>query len=95
MYFGVNCAAASLSAFLPTIIQTFGFSKEHIVRLFLTQLISLSFPLQANALAQLLSVPPYAVAAIILAMVSWATDRLKTRGIFVVFSSFVGAIGYV
>ena len=94
MYFGVNCAAASLSAFLPTIIQTFGFS-EYIVRLFLTQLISLSFPLQANALAQLLTVPPYAVAAIILAMVSWATDRLKTRGIFVVFSSFVGAIGYV
>ena len=27
MYFGVNCAAASLSAFLPTIITTFGFSK--------------------------------------------------------------------
>ena len=28
MYFGVNCAAASISAFLPTIITTFGFSRS-------------------------------------------------------------------
>ena len=27
MYFGVNCAAASISAFLPTIITTFGVSE--------------------------------------------------------------------
>jgi hypothetical protein len=26
IYFGVNCALASISAFLPTIIQTFGYS---------------------------------------------------------------------
>lgn len=27
IYFGLNCALASIGAFLPTIIKTFGFSK--------------------------------------------------------------------
>lgn len=27
IYFGANCALASISAFLPTIIKTFGFSE--------------------------------------------------------------------
>lgn len=32
IYFGVNCALASISAFLPTIIQTFGYSAcQHIL----------------------------------------------------------------
>lgn len=30
LYLGVNCTAASLSAFLPTIIKTFGFSERMI-----------------------------------------------------------------
>jgi hypothetical protein len=29
IYFGVNCALASLSAFLPTIIKSFGYGGFH------------------------------------------------------------------
>lgn len=28
IYFGLNCALASISAFLPTIITTFGYSQS-------------------------------------------------------------------
>ena len=34
IYFGANCALASISAFLPTIIKTFGFSKFIISKTF-------------------------------------------------------------
>jgi len=30
IYFGVNCALASISAFLPTIIETFGYSVYYL-----------------------------------------------------------------
>ncbi|KAF9010080.1 major facilitator superfamily domain-containing protein [Cyathus striatus] len=53
---------ASISAFLPTIITTFGFS---------------------NANAQLLTVPPYAVAAVVLI------------SIFMAIASSIGGIGYL
>jgi len=74
IYFGLNCALASISAFLPTIIKTFGFT---------------------NALAQLLTVPPYAVAAIVLTLVSYLSDRLQSRGWFVAASSATGGLGYL
>ncbi|KAI0763076.1 MFS general substrate transporter [Trametes elegans] len=74
LYFGANCALASISAFLPTIITTFGYT---------------------NALAQLLTVPPYAVAAVYLCLNSYASDRLQSRGIFIATASAVAGIGYV
>ncbi|KAI0760252.1 MFS general substrate transporter [Fomes fomentarius] len=74
MYFASNCAFGSISAFLPTIITTFGF---------------------ANALAQLLTIPPYAVAAVVLCLCSYAADRLQSRGAFAVAGSVMGGIGYV
>ncbi|RDX44403.1 MFS general substrate transporter [Lentinus brumalis] len=74
MYFGANCALASISAFLPTIITTFGYT---------------------NALAQLLTVPPYAVAAVFLCLNSYVSDRLQSRGPFVAYVSVVAAVGYV
>ncbi|KAI0819921.1 MFS general substrate transporter [Trametes gibbosa] len=74
LYFGANCALASISAFLPTIITTFGFT---------------------NARAQLLTVPPYAVAAVYLCLTSYVSDRLQTRGIFVAAASALAGIGYV
>ncbi|KAJ8585669.1 MFS general substrate transporter [Rhizopogon salebrosus TDB-379] len=74
IYFGVNCALASISAFLPTIIQTFGYT---------------------NALAQLLTVPPYAVAAIVLCMTCYVSDRMQSRGLAVAGACAVGAIGYL
>ncbi|KAL5476956.1 hypothetical protein ACEPAI_3142 [Sanghuangporus weigelae] len=74
IYFGLNCALASISAFLPTIIKTFGFT---------------------NAIAQLLTVPPYAVASVVLTLTSYASDRFQHRGIFMAGASAVGGIGYL
>ncbi|ETW78109.1 major facilitator superfamily [Heterobasidion irregulare TC 32-1] len=74
IYFGANCALASISAFLPTIIQTFGYT---------------------NARAQLLTVPPYAVCAVVITLASWCSDRLQNRGIFIAVASTVGGIGYL
>ncbi|KAJ8508292.1 hypothetical protein ONZ45_g9420 [Pleurotus djamor] len=74
IYLGVNCALASIGAFLPTIIQTFGNSP---------------------AITQLLTVPPYAVAGLALVSLSFASDRLQSRGIFMALGSFIGAIGYL
>ena len=48
-----------------------------------------------DALVQILTVPPYAVAAIVLTGFSYASDRLQSRGIFIAISSSIGAIGYL
>ncbi|PSR70580.1 hypothetical protein PHLCEN_2v13551 [Hermanssonia centrifuga] len=74
LYFGANCALASISAFLPTIIKTFGFT---------------------NARAQLLTVPPYAVCAVVLCLTSYCSDRLQSRGVCVALSAALGGLGYL
>ncbi|KDQ58571.1 hypothetical protein JAAARDRAFT_128911 [Jaapia argillacea MUCL 33604] len=74
VYFGLNCALASISAFLPTIIKTFGYT---------------------NALAQLLTVPPYAVAAIFLCLCAYISDRIQSRGLIMAGSCALGGIGYL
>ncbi|CAA7267224.1 unnamed protein product [Cyclocybe aegerita] len=74
IYFGLNCALASIGAFLPTIITTFGYT---------------------NALAQLLTVPPYAVAAAVLLSFSSTSDRMQSRGIFMGISCCIAGIGYL
>ncbi|KAH9061131.1 MFS general substrate transporter [Lactarius vividus] len=74
IYFGANAALASISAFLPTIIKTFGYT---------------------NARAQLLTVPPYAMTAVVITIASWCSDRLLTRGPFIMVTSAIGGIGYV
>ncbi|KAI0002596.1 major facilitator superfamily domain-containing protein [Russula compacta] len=74
IYFGANAALASISAFLPTIITTFGYT---------------------NAVAQLLTVPPYAVTSIVISILSWSSDRLLTRGPFIMITSALGGIGYL
>ncbi|KIM91500.1 hypothetical protein PILCRDRAFT_670 [Piloderma croceum F 1598] len=74
IYFGANCALASISAFLPTIIVTFGVTE---------------------AVAQLLTVPPYAVAAVILTGSSYFSDRMQSRGLYMAVASVVGSIGYI
>ncbi|KAF8259991.1 MFS general substrate transporter [Lactarius quietus] len=74
IYFGANAALASISAFLPTIIKTFGYT---------------------NARAQLLTVPPYAMTAVVITIASWCSDRLLTRGPFIMVASAIGGIGYV
>ncbi|EJC98223.1 MFS general substrate transporter [Fomitiporia mediterranea MF3/22] len=74
VFFGINCSFASISAFLPTIIKTFGFT---------------------NALAQLLTVPPYAVAAIVMILTSYTSDRIQNRGLLMSVANAVCAIGYL
>ncbi|KAF4564556.1 hypothetical protein EYR40_010722 [Pleurotus pulmonarius] len=74
IYFGLNCALASISAFLPTIIQTFGNSP---------------------AASQLLTVPPYAVAAVVLVCFAVVSDKLQTRGTFMAIASSIAGIGYL
>ncbi|EAU89471.2 hypothetical protein CC1G_07697 [Coprinopsis cinerea okayama7 len=74
IYFGLNCALASISAFLPTIITTFGYT---------------------NALAQLLTVPPYITASFVLISFSWASDKLQSRGIFMSIACCISGIGYL
>ncbi len=49
----------------------------------------------ANARAQLLTVPPYAMTAVVITLTSWFSDRLLTRGPFVMASTAIGGIGYV
>ena len=49
----------------------------------------------ADALAQLLTVPPYAVAAILLASFAYASDKLQSRGIFMCIGCSLGGIGYM
>ncbi|EEB99317.1 hypothetical protein MPER_01025, partial [Moniliophthora perniciosa FA553] len=74
IYFGLNASLASTSAFLPTIIKTFGYS---------------------NANSQLLTVPSYAVAAVVLTTSSAASDRLQSRGVFMMAATALGGIGYL
>ncbi|KAI9567561.1 major facilitator superfamily domain-containing protein [Boletus coccyginus] len=74
MYFGLNCALGSLSAFLPTIIETMGHSP---------------------AISQLMTVPPYAVAALILLIASHTSDRIQSRGLMVVSGCTLVGIGYM
>ena len=49
----------------------------------------------AKANAQLLTVPPYACAAMVLTLSAWVSDRLQSRGIICAISSTVAGIGYV
>jgi len=72
MYFGGNCAQAANTAFLPTIIKTFGYN---------------------DANSQLLTVPPYAVCAVVLVSTSYFSDRLQSRGIPVSCAAALGGIG--
>ncbi|KIM91552.1 hypothetical protein PILCRDRAFT_711 [Piloderma croceum F 1598] len=74
IYFGANNALASMSAFLPTILTTFGFSK---------------------AIAQLLTVPPYVCAAIVLTLFSVYSDRRQSRGFFIATASTIAGIGCI
>lgn len=74
IYFGLNCALGSLSAFLPTIIFTMGFGSL--------------------AIDQLMVVPPYAVAGLVLMITSYISDKIRSRGLFIVAGCTVAGLGY-
>ena len=54
-----------------------------------------SYHSAADALAQLLTVPPYAVTFVVITFLSWSSDRLLTRGPFIIVMSAIGGIGYM
>jgi hypothetical protein len=53
------------------------------------------FDFTANADAQLLTVPPYACAAIVITIFSFFSDRIQSRGIFIAIASLIAGIGYM
>jgi hypothetical protein len=73
VYAGLNLSLASISGFLPTIIQSFGYTA---------------------ARAQLFTVPPYACATVMTLFISWSSDRTRQRGVFVIVSMLLSAVGF-
>lgn len=59
------------------------------------QLAAHNLPVTADALAQLLTVPPYAAAAVALTGSSYFSDRMQSRGLYMAVASMVGSIGYM
>lgn len=49
----------------------------------------------ANTKAQLLTVPPYAVACALTILIGWAADRSGRRGVFNIFNSLFGIVGFI
>lgn len=48
----------------------------------------------ADATAQLMTVPPYAVACVVTIAGGYATDRARTRGVFMIGFEIVAIIGF-
>ncbi|TBU42195.1 MFS general substrate transporter [Dichomitus squalens] len=48
-----------------------------------------------DAVAQILTVPPYMVAALVLCVTTYASDRLQRRGVFLAGTNAVAGIGYI
>ncbi|OMP81323.1 putative transporter [Diplodia seriata] len=92
IYMGCDGALYAFSLFLPTIIN------ELVRRHFLpaaTWVDAANSELgYASTTANLLSVPPYAVAAILTVAVGWLADRTRLRGYCNIGISFLGIIGF-
>ncbi|KAJ7088578.1 MFS general substrate transporter [Mycena epipterygia] len=90
IYFGLNCALASISAFFPTVIATFGFTNA------VAQI--LTVPPYAGKLRSQVSfcfLWICKVAAIILVPCSFVSDRLQSRGLFMAVAGTISGISYV
>jgi hypothetical protein len=74
VYFAICCALFSFSLFLPSIIQSLGYTANE---------------------AQLLSVPPYAVASVVGVCTALLSDYMRVRGKLILFSLPLAIIGYV
>ncbi|KAM0701268.1 hypothetical protein Q7P35_011629 [Cladosporium inversicolor] len=62
--------------------------------LFLPSIIQQLYPGISSTKANLLSVPPYAVAAVVTIFIGWLADRTKARGLCNISTSFLGIIGF-
>ncbi|TBU37497.1 MFS general substrate transporter [Dichomitus squalens] len=54
-----------------------------------------SFDFGSDAVDQVLTVPPYAVAVLVLCVFGYCSDRLQRRGPFISCASIIGGIGYI
>ncbi|KAJ7619993.1 hypothetical protein DFH06DRAFT_1010802, partial [Mycena polygramma] len=79
----LNCTLASVSPFLPTIITTFGFSS------YIQSVQWLSFFSYSDIALHLCSRGHTA------ALLSFTSDRLQSRGIFMVIASLISGVDYV
>ena len=90
--FGANCSLVSISAFLPTIIKTFGVCEYRFsLRFPGSQRWMILFLYSADTQAQLLTVPPYAV----LLIASYIWDHYQSRGISLSCAASLSGIGYL
>ena len=79
----------------PPSLPHLGSVRLHLIEALTHSLRILKIFFSANALAQLLTVPPYVVAAIVMLSLSYASDKLQTRGIFLCVGCTLGGIGYL
>ncbi|CAJ2501277.1 Uu.00g041300.m01.CDS01 [Anthostomella pinea] len=75
IYMGCDMPLYAFSLFLPTILQTSGWSNTTIR-------------------TQLLSVPPYAAAAVLTVVIGFVADRTQQRGLCNICVSLVGVVGF-
>ncbi|OGM44914.1 MFS transporter [Aspergillus bombycis] len=82
IYMGADGALYAFSLFLPTIIKELGILKVFYLSSY------------SSTRAQLLSVPPYACAAILTVSVGYIADRTRQRGIYNILASILGIVGF-
>lgn len=75
IYLTTAACLASISGFLPTIVQDLGYKSA--------------------TSANLMTVPPYAVAFVVMFMISYSSDRCRDRGLHITGLMIVAAIAYV
>ena len=75
IYLTTAACLASISGFLPTIVQDLGYKSA--------------------TSANLMTVPPYAVAFVLMFMISYSSDRCRDRGLHITGLMIVAAIAYV
>ncbi|KAN0068564.1 Major facilitator superfamily domain containing protein [Elaphomyces granulatus] len=87
IYMGCDGSLYAFSLFIPTIIKELG-------RLMLFAFSPFFFVCYTATKAQLLSVPPYACAAVLTVLVGYIADRTQQRGLCNIFISLFGVVGF-
>ncbi|KAJ5670806.1 uncharacterized protein N7477_006169 [Penicillium maclennaniae] len=80
IYMGADGSLYAFSLFVPTIIRELGMKDGHLPH--------------TSIHAQLLSVPPYAVAAVLTVAVGFLADRTRQRGLCNIGVSLLGIVGF-
>lgn len=93
IYLGANSTLYAISFFLPSIIEALGYaSAQYSPSLPPSPFL---FDCQLIRRAQLMSVPPYICACIMVIGSAFISDKFKCRGYINAFNYFVAAMGFV